>query len=147
MIAHYSRPVMVAAALSIAAIASAAARADVTVQQQMTMNLASIKVSSTTVERTVSDKQRKDVETRCGGFMSMLCGDAKSGEIVRLDRQVDWQLQPKKQLYQETQFPTAEERALAQQKLQETLDRMKQCMPQQQNAAPAADTSGCDLST
>ena len=34
--------------------------------------------------------------------MSLLCGNAQGGEIVRLDRDVEWTLEPKKQEYRET---------------------------------------------
>jgi hypothetical protein len=125
------------------------AGADVTTQESMSLDAAGIvKMHGTTVERTAADKQRKDSEFHCEGFMSLLCGNTKSGEIVRIDRALEWQLKPDKKSYLEKPFPTPEERAEAQKKMQEMLDKMKQCQQQQpQKASPAsADTSKCDLS-
>jgi hypothetical protein len=136
--------VLVAALGSIAA----PAQADVTTQESMSLDAASIvKMHGTTVERTSADKQRRDSEFHCEGLMSLVCGSNKTGEIIRIDRSLEWQLRPDKKSYLETPFPTAEERAAAQKKMQETLDKMKQCPAQPQKAAPAAaDTSKCDLS-
>ena len=130
-------------------LAAVPAGADVTTQQSIALDAAGVvKVHGSSTEMTTADKQRKDSELHCEGFMSLLCGNARSGEIIRLDRDVAWQLRPDKKTYLETPFPTPEERAMAQQKLQETLDKMKQCQ-QQQTRRPAqsrGDTSDCDLS-
>jgi hypothetical protein len=69
---------------------------------------------------------------------------------VRLDKQVEWELQPKKKLYSERPFPTAEQRAEAQQQLDAPMEEMKNCpMPQSQSASQstAPDTSHCQLSS
>jgi hypothetical protein len=138
-------------AIALGALASmhAPARADVTTQESMSLDAAGIvKMHGTTLERTSGDKQRKDSEFHCEGFMSLLCGNNKTGDIIRIDRSLEWQLKPDKKSYLETPFPTPEQRALAQQKMRETLDKMKQCQQQQpQKTSPAAaDTSKCDLS-
>lgn len=135
----------------IAALASiaTAAHADVTTQESMSLDAASIvKMHGTTFERTSADKQRRDSEFHCEGLMSLVCGSNKTADIIRIDRSLEWQLRPDKKTYLETPFPTPEERAAAQQKMQETLEKMKQCQQQQpQKSAPgAADTSKCDLS-
>jgi hypothetical protein len=126
------------------------AGADVTTQESIALDAAGIvKVHGSSTELTTSDKQRKDAEFHCEGFMSMICGNARSGEIIRLDKDLAWQLHPDKKTYLETSFPTPEERAMAQQKLQEELDKIKQCQQQQQSKRPAqsrGDTSDCDLS-
>jgi hypothetical protein len=123
--------------------------ADVTTQESLALDAAGVvKLHGTTLEMTASDKQRRDSEFHCEGFMSLLCGSAKSGEIIRLDKELAWQLRPDKKTYIETAFPTPQERAMAQQKMQETLDKMKQCQ-QQQASRPGqkrGDTSDCDLS-
>jgi hypothetical protein len=123
--------------------------ADVTTQQSVALDAAGvIKMHGSTLEMTSPDKERRDTEFHCEGFMSLLCGNARSGEIVRLDKDLSWQLRPDKKTYLETAFPTPEERAQAQAKLQETLDKMKQCQ-RQQTSRPAqnkGDTSDCDLS-
>jgi hypothetical protein len=126
------------------------AGADVTTQESVALDAAGIvKMHGSSTELTTSDKQRKDSEFHCEGFMSMFCGNARSGEIIRLDKDVAWQLHPDKKTYLETPFPTPEERAMAQQKMQEELDKIKQCQQQQQSKRPAqsrGDTSDCDLS-
>jgi hypothetical protein len=144
-----SRAVAVALAFGAPVLMHTSARADVTTQQNLSLDAAGVvKMHGTTVERTSADKQRKDSEFHCEGFMSLLCGNTRSGDIIRIDRSLEWQLHPDKKSYLETPFPTAEERAAAQAKLQETLDKMKQCQPQQpQKASPSsADTSKCQMS-
>jgi hypothetical protein len=123
------------------------ARADVTVQEQTSMNMAGINMDITTVERITSDKQRRDTDTQCHGLLALACRDAQGGDIVRLDKQLQWQLQPKNKMYTEKLFPTEEERALAQQKLQAMMDQMKNC-PMPRSGTPAQsgpDTSHCQL--
>src|ERR1700683_792723 len=106
--------------------------ADVTTQQSVALDAAGvIKMHGSTLEMTSPDKERRDTEFHCEGFMSLLCGNARSGEIVRLDKDLSWQLRPDKKTYLETAFPTPEERAQAQAKLQEALDTMKHCQKQQ----------------
>jgi hypothetical protein len=130
-------------------LATIPAWADVTTQESMALDAAGIvKLHGTTTNLVTSDKQRTDSELHCEGFMSLLCGNARTGEIVRLDKDLSWSLRPDKKTYIETAFPTPEERAMAQQKMQEMLDKMKQC---QQKAAPRpaqnrGDTSDCELS-
>lgn len=136
-------------AAALLAFATLPARADVTTQESMALDAAGIiKMHGTSVEMTTSDKQRRDSDFHCEGFMSLVCGNARTAEIIRLDKDLAWELRPDKKTYIETAFPTPEERAVAQQKLQETLDKMKQCQ-QQQARTPAqrkSDTSDCDLS-
>lgn len=136
-------------AAAVNAVTMAPAMADVTTQESTSLDAAGIvKMHGTTVERTAADKQRKDSEFHCDGLMSLLCGNNRSGDITRLDRALEWQLNPDKKSYLETPFPTPEERAAAQAKLRERLDKIKQCQQQQpQQTSPAgADTSKCDLS-
>jgi hypothetical protein len=131
------------------AFASIPAWSDVTTQESMALDAAGvIKMHGSTVEMTTSDKQRRDSDIHCEGFMSLLCGNTRSGEIIRLDKDLSWQLRPDKKTYLETAFPTPEERAMAQQQMQETLDKMKQCQ-QKQATRPGqnkGDTSNCELS-
>jgi hypothetical protein len=121
------------------------ARADVTVDEHTSMSLGGINIDIDSTEHTSNDKQRRDSETKCHGLLAMFCHDVQSGEIVRLDKQLEWQLEPKKKLYTERAFPTAEQRALAQQKLQQVMDQMKKCpMPQPTATAQTApDTTHC----
>jgi len=132
------------------ALASAAlstpgsARADVTIQEQSTFDLSVIKANGTSTELTTADKQRRDSTLHCEGFMSLLCGNAQSGEIIRLDRDLEWHLEPKKQEYRETPFLTPAQRQAAEQEAQAMMEKMKQC-PAAHNTAPGPDTSKCQM--
>lgn len=122
------------------------APADVTVEEQSTFDFTIIKAHANMTELTTSDKQRRDNAIHCEGFMSLLCGNAQSGEIIRLDREVEWTLEPKKQEYRETPFMTAAQRQAALQEAQATLEKMKQCPAAPQSTAPAPNTSKCQMS-
>jgi hypothetical protein len=147
-----TRPILtliLSAAAAFAAL-SPAARADVTVGQKTSMSLGGINIDIDSVERTSADKQRSDSTVRCHGLLALFCHDVEGGRIVRLDKQVEWELQPKKKLYSERPFPTPEQRAAAQQQLDAAMEEMKKCqMPQAQNAShgTAPDTSHCQLSS
>jgi hypothetical protein len=127
---------------------TAPAHADVTTQESTALEAFGVKMHGTSIERTTADKQRRQSEYHCEGFMSLLCGNTKTDDIIRIDRSLEWQLDPKDKTYLETPFPTPEERAAAQQKMQETMEKIKQCQQQQpqQPAQPAADTSKCQMS-
>jgi hypothetical protein len=135
----------VAAAL---AVLAPPARADVTIAQKTSMSLGGINIDIDSVERTSAEKQRTDSTVNCRGFLSLFCHGMEGGRIVRLDKQVEWQLQPKKRLYSERPFPTAEQRAEAQKQVEAAIDEMKKCpMPAQGNSQTSApDTSHCQLS-
>jgi hypothetical protein len=138
------------ATAAIVAVLSPPARADVTIEQKTAMSVAGMNIDVDSVERTTADKQRTDSTTSCQGFLSLFCHGMDGGRIVRLDKQVEWQLQPKKKLYSERPFPTPEQRAEAQKQLEEDMEEMKKCpMPQPQGASQtqAPDTSSCQLST
>jgi hypothetical protein len=123
-----------------------AAGADVTIEEQSTFDFSIIKAHGTLTELTTADKQRRDHAIHCEGFMSLLCGNAQSGEIIRLDRDVEWSLEPKKQEYRETPFMTAAQRQAAMQEAQATLEKMKQCPAAPQSTAPAPNTAKCQMS-
>ncbi len=140
------------ALLALSAVAlSPAARADVTVNQDASMDVGPIKIDIATVELTTRDRQRRDSTTHCHGFLSLFCGNAQDAQIVRLDKQLEWRLDPKKKVYTERDFPTAAERAEAQQRLEQALEQMKNCRPAQSpqgqpTAQTGPDTSHCQLS-
>jgi len=122
-------------------LALAPAHADVTVQQQLDFNFAFIKAHSNVTQLTSGEKRRSDSDLQCeGAFMSLLCGKGNQDQqIVRLDKGVQWRLDPKQQQYLETPIENlgAQRRA--------ALERMKQCKaPAQQQSGP--DTSDCDMS-
>jgi hypothetical protein len=120
--------------------------ADVTVQQQTQYDFAIIKSHGTHTELTTADKRRSDSEMHCEGMMSMFCGNTQSGEIVRLDRNVEWTLEPKKREYRETPLPTAAQLLAARQEAQAMMEKVKQCPAVAQHSAPAPDTSQCEMS-
>jgi hypothetical protein len=126
-----------------ALVAAHAARADVTVVEDTTINAAIVKMHTSATERTTRDKQRRDSDGKVDGMLSMLAGSMRTGDIIRLDRDLEWRLEPDKKKYLETPFPTAQQRALAQQKMQETLEKMQQCPAGPAQTQPAAD-SGCE---
>lgn len=132
------------------AVLPAPALADVTVGQKTSMSLGGINIDVASVERTSADKQRSDSTVTCRGLLSLFCHGVEGGRIVRLDKQLEWELQPKKKLYSERPFPTAAQRAAAQQELEAAMEEMKKCpMPQAQgpSQASAPDTSRCQLSS
>jgi len=138
------RQLLSAMALPLAALGPPAL-ADVTVQQETTMDLAMIRAHSSATEYTTSDKQRRDSETRCDGLMSIMCRNMASERIVRLDRDVEWTLEPQKKEYLEHNLPTAAERAAAVARERAVLEKLKSC-PAVQQSSSAPDTSKCDMS-
>ncbi len=126
--------------LALAAVAvTGLAGADVTVTSETTMDLLVTKMHTTSTERTTGDKQRRDSDGKLDGPLAFLAGNLRSADIVRLDRSLEWHLDPDKKRYRESEFATPEQRALAQQKMQAMLDKMKQCPAATQQPGPGAD--------
>ncbi len=119
--------------------------ADVTVSETSSFDFSIFKAHSTKMERISGDKSREDSELHCEGLISMFCGNQKAGEIIRMDKNVTWTLEPDKQSYVEKAFPTPEEIALAKQRAAAAMEKMKSC-PQQPAARSATDTSKCEMS-
>ena len=143
------RPILFVSTAALAAVLVTVPRtgdADVTIQQQTQFDLAVIKAHGTHTELTTSDKRRTDSDMHCEGFMSMFCGNAQSGEIIRLDRDVEWTLEPKKMEYRETPLPTAAQLAAAKQEAAAMMEKIKQCPAVAQQPGPAPDTSKCEMS-
>ncbi len=135
------------AALTIAALAwiGTVARADVTETKTMTMDISFGKIDSTTTEWISGDKKRTDSASHCEGFLlSLLCGHMAGGQIVRLDKNVSWRLDPKHKSYTETTFPTPEQIAEVKQQRAEILKKLADCPRPTGHAAP--NTSQCDMS-
>ncbi len=128
--------------------AAGVASADVTVEEKATIELPIFKAHANSTESFSADKKRRDYEMNCEGMLSMLCGKTQSGEIVRLDKSVSYELEPKKKKYRELPFPTEAERKEFQKRMVDNLEKMKQCAAQQpaQPAKPALDTSKCQMS-
>jgi hypothetical protein len=124
---------------------AAAARADVTIEQKTTLDVASvIRTHGSTTTSTTADKQREDTESHCEGMMSLVCGNVRNGEIVRLDRGLTWHLEPDKKSYREDVFATPEELAEMRAKMQARLEKMRSC-PVSQKQQPI-DKSKCEMS-
>ena len=135
------------AALAVVALGwiAAATRADVTESKTMTMGIGFGTIHTSTTEWISGDKKRTDTSTRCDGFLlSMVCGHLRGGEIVRLDKNVSWRLDPKHRSYTETAFPTPAQIAEVRQQRAELLKKIENCP--RPTAQRAADTSQCDMS-
>jgi hypothetical protein len=128
-----------------ASLAAAVARADVTVEQKTTLDVASmIRTHGSSTTNIIADKKREDTESHCEGMMSLVCGNVRGGEIVRLDRGLTWHLEPDKKSYREDVFATPEELAEMRARMQATLDKMRSC-PVSQKQQPI-DKSKCEMS-
>ena len=122
-----------------------AARADVTVEQKMTLDVASmIKTHGASTTNITADKKREDSESHCEGMMSLVCGNVHGGEIVRLDRGLTWRLHPDKKTYAEEVFATPEQLAEMRARMQARLEKMRSC-PVTQRQQPI-DKSKCEMS-
>ncbi len=121
------------------------ARADVTIQEQTTIHAFVVKAHGTTTSQVSGDKQRSEVQFACDGVMSMFCGHNKTVDIVRLDRNVTWDMDPKKKRYTETPFPTPEQQRALLQHRQAVIDKLKSC-PAAHPAQSTIDTSKCEMS-
>jgi hypothetical protein len=130
---------------AVLAMFAASVRADVTIQQKTYLDVASvIHMHGTTTTSLTADKKREDTESHCEGMMSLLCGNVQGGEIVRLDRDVTWHLEPSKKLYREQVFATPEEMAAVRAKMQANLEKMRSC-PVSRTQQPI-DKSKCEMS-
>jgi hypothetical protein len=132
----------------VAFFACAVAHADVTIQDQTTLNFAIIKAHGTSTNRITDDKKRTESEFTCDGFMSMLCGKNATLEIIRLDQSVTKNGDAKKKTYTEVPLPTPEQRQAMQQHMQAMIEKMKSCptppTPVTPNT-PSVDTSKCEM--
>jgi hypothetical protein len=129
----------------VAFFACAVAHADVTIQDQTTINVAFIKAHGSSTNRISDDKKRTESEFSCEGFMSMLCGKNGSLEIVRLDQSVTMHGDAKKKSYTETPFPTPEQRQAMEQRVQAAMEKMKSCPMPVSTDSPNVDTSKCQM--
>jgi hypothetical protein len=127
-------------------LASAAATADVTMQEQMTLSGAGMmkmaNMSGTTKTVISGDRARTESAMRFeSAMMRTFAGGAGDHvEIVRLDQDKIYSLNTKKKTYTETTF--AEQRA----KMQEAMDAMNKGQASQQQATSGVDESECEWS-
>ena len=132
---------------AVALLGCAAASADVTVQEQTTVNVAMIKAHGSSTRAITDDKERSESEFRCEGFMSMFCGKNSSLEIIRIDRGLTMTADTKKKTYLEKPFPTPEQVKAVQEHLNAVMEKMKSCpAPPAAASQPTVDTSKCTMS-
>lgn len=132
----------------VALLACASAQADVTIQEQTSLNVAVIKAHSNSTKRITDDKERSESDFRCEGFMSMFCGKNNGSlEIIRIDRNLTMTADTKKKTYLEKPFPTPEQVKATQERLNAVMEKMKSCpAPPAAANQPAVDTSKCTMS-
>jgi hypothetical protein len=136
----------IAGTAAVLAASTTLVQADVTVQQKTTLDVASmVHVHGMNTTNWTADKKREDTETHCEGLMSMVCGNLQGGEIVRLDRDVTWHLQPSKKRFTEQAFATPEELAAMRARMQANIDKMNAC-PATQKKPQGVDKSKCEMS-
>jgi hypothetical protein len=128
-----------------APFAAAVVQADVTLEQRTTLDVASvIRTHGSSTTNVTADKKREDTESHCEGLMSLVCGNVRGGEIVRLDRGLTWHLEPDKKRYREDIFATPEQLSEVRTKMQARLEKMRSC-PVSQKQQPI-DKSKCEMS-
>ena len=142
---HLSRFLHAGCLAACASLGATATHADVTIEQKTTLDVASmIRTHGSSTTSIAADKKREDTESHCEGLMSLVCGNVRGGEIVRLDRGLTWHLEPAKKSYREDVFATPEEIAQMRAKMQARIDKMRSC-PVSQTQQPV-DKSKCELS-
>ncbi len=128
-----------------ASLGAVAAQADVTIEQRTTLEVAAmIRTHGSSTTKIAADKKREDTESHCEGVLSLVCGNVRSGEIVRLDRGLTWKLEPEKKSYREEIFATPEDLAQIRAKMQARLEKMRAC-PVSRKQQPI-DKSKCEMS-
>jgi hypothetical protein len=127
-------------------LAGAAAHADVTMQEQMSLSgsgmMKMANMSGTTTTIISGDRARTESNMRFeSGLMRTFAGGMGDHvEIVRLDQDKIYSLNTKKKTYTETTF--AEQRA----KMQEAMEAMNKGQASQQQATSGVDESQCEWS-
>jgi len=131
---------------AIASAASAAAHADVTLEERMSVGGAGLmtmaNMSGTSKTMIAADRARTESNLRFeSGMMRALArGAGQSTQIVRLDQDKIYTLDPNKKTYTETTF--AETRA----QMQEAMDAQRKAQASQQQATSGVDESQCEWS-
>ncbi len=139
------KQLLIPAAVWWAVMLAVSAHADVTVQQKTNLDVASIvHLHGATTTNVSAEKKREDTESHCEGMLSMVCGNVQSGDIIRLDKDVTWRLEPTKKRYREEPFATLDEMAAMRAKMQANLEKMRSCPANPKQAQPV-DTSKCQM--
>ncbi|HEY4214055.1 MAG TPA: hypothetical protein VGM84_21450 [Steroidobacteraceae bacterium] len=77
------------------------AQGDMTVQEQLTLSVAAFKAQVAATESLSGDKRRTDVDVRCDAGASVPCARGARTEVVRLDRDVLWNIESRQRRYTE----------------------------------------------
>ncbi|HEX7116020.1 MAG TPA: hypothetical protein VF193_12885 [Steroidobacter sp.] len=132
---------------TVAAILSAgAASADVTIEERMSLSGAGMmkmmNMTGTTVTTIAGDRARTETNMRfeSGLMRTFARGAGQSVEIVRLDQDKIYMLDPNNKTYTETTF--AAQRA----QMERAIEQMQQGQASQQQAASGVDESQCEWS-
>jgi hypothetical protein len=127
-------------------LASAAAQADVTMQEQMSlsgagmMKMANMSGTTTTTISGSRARTESNMTFESAMMRTFAPGAGNHIEIVRLDEDKIFSLDPKKKTYTETTF--TEQRA----KMQEAMEAMNKGQASQQQATSGVDESECEWS-
>jgi hypothetical protein len=119
------------------------ALADVTVQEQMSLDASIMKAHTTETSYFSGEKKRHEYLFACDGFMKLLCGKQKTLDIERVDQDVTWHIDDKKRTYTESELVSPEQWQTAVKQQQAAYEKMRSC-PAMRSAGP--DTSKCEMS-
>ncbi len=129
----------------VALLATAPLAADVTVQQSTRlegggiMSMMNMSMDSTT--SISGDKSRSDSSMQMESqFIRMFAGGGDSTDIIRLDREIVYHLDPKKRRYSEMSL--AEQRA----QVEQSMEQMREAQESQQQGGSGVDESQCEWS-
>ncbi len=119
------------------------ALADVTIQQQMSIDFSLMKARTTETSYYADGKKRREYLFACDGMMKLLCGKQKSLDIERVDEGVSWRIDDKQRTYTESSLISPEQWQTAVKQQQVTYDKLRSC-PAVRSAG--LDTSKCEMS-
>jgi len=131
---------------AVAAVLGPMAHADITIEERVSVSGAGLmkmaNMAGTTVTAIAGSRARTDsnLQFESGMLRTLARGAGQSGEIVRLDQDKIYTLDPSKKTYTETTF----EQRRAQ--MQEALQQAQEGQASQQSAASGVDESECEWS-
>jgi hypothetical protein len=130
---------------AIGSIVVSAAHADVIIEERMSVQGAGLmkmaNMSGRTVTKISKDRARTDSDLKFeSALLRTFGGSGQSTEIVRLDQDKIYTLDPKARTYTETTF--AEQRA----QMQQVLEQMEKAQQSQRQAVSGVDESQCEWS-
>lgn len=135
-------PLATAVVFTLTGALGAEARADVTIQQRMSVSgpVQLANMTGTTTTSISGDRSRTQTELRMESALmrTLARGAGESVEIVSLGEDRIWSLNPAKKTYTETTF-TAQRAAL-----QKNIDAMREAQGTQQQSASGVDESSCE---